>query len=53
MITELNNMRSKDYKKIDAINEQLKKDPKNLDLLMQKAFVYFQGYGEVDCINTY
>lgn len=48
-----NNMSYDDHQKIDALNKKLESDPTNLDLLMERAFVYFGGYDDPNTIKCY
>ena len=47
------NMAPRDYKKIEELDKQLKNDPNDLDLLMAKAFVYFQAYDDENAPKMY
>jgi tetratricopeptide (TPR) repeat protein len=48
-----NNMSKEDYKKLEMINALLKNDPTNLILLLQKAYVYLNGYDNENTIANY
>ena|SRR3990167_929859 len=50
---KINNMRQIDYEKIDDLENKLRRDPDNLDLLSQKAFIYFLGYDDKNVIKIY
>lgn len=46
-------MTEKNYFKINEINKKLEQYPNDFNLLMQKAFLYFQGYDDDNPIKTY
>jgi Tfp pilus assembly protein PilF len=48
-----NIMRDEDYKKIEELDKKLKNDPNNIDLLMQRAFVFFDRYDDKNAIESY